>query len=134
MTDVEGAIAQARDAATAAGVVVRPLTLEECGTAAALLAGLWGVPPVGLPVLVALHRTGHYVAGAFVGPELVGVCVGIVSAPGERGLHSHVTGVLPELAGHGARGVHRDADHLGGRGDRARDPDGCLGSHGRHDA
>lgn len=101
MTDVEGVIAQARDAATAAGVVVRPLTLEECGTAAALLAGLWGVPPVGLPVLVALHRTGHYVAGAFVGPDLVGVCVGIVSAPGERGLHSHVTGVLPELAGHG---------------------------------
>ncbi|MDN4477015.1 hypothetical protein QQX10_03305 [Demequina sp. SYSU T00039] len=100
MSDVEGAIAQARDAATAAGVAVRPLTLEECGTAAALLAGLWGVPPVGLPVLVALHHTGHYVAGAFVGADLVGVCVGIVS-PGDVGLHSHVTGVLPELAGHG---------------------------------
>lgn len=101
MTDVEGAIAQARDAAAAAEVTVRPLALEECGAAASLLAGLWGVPPVGLPVLVALHRTGHYVAGAFVGADLVGVCVGILAAPGELALHSHVTGVLPELAGHG---------------------------------
>lgn len=101
MTDLDGAIAQARDAAAAAEVTVRPLVLEECGTAAALLAGLWGVPPVGLPVLVALHRTGHYVAGAFVGADLVGVCVGILAAPGEPALHSHVTGVLPELAGHG---------------------------------
>lgn len=101
MTDVESAIAQARDAAATAQVVVRTLELDDCGGAAALLGGLWGIPPVGLPVLVSLHRTGHYVAGAFVGADLVGVCVGILAADSQQSLHSHVTGVLPELAGHG---------------------------------
>lgn len=54
---------------------------------------------VNTSVLVALEMSGNYVAGAFLGDEMVGVSVGWRGA-GER-LHSHIVGVRPEHQGSG---------------------------------
>lgn len=70
-----------------------------------LLAGIWGAP-AGTPVnlLRALIHTGHYVAGAFRGDEMVGAAVGFVGveADGLEVLHSHITGVDRSHQGSGA--------------------------------
>lgn len=72
--------------------------------ACALLDTIWGSgtrePVVPFHLLRALSLTGGYIAGAYSGDDLLGVSVGFFGPPGERLLHSHVTGVAA-----GARGL-----------------------------
>lgn len=67
-----------------------------------LLSGIWrgGGQLVDSSLLRALSQVGNYVAGAYVGGQLIGAAVGFLAADGH--LHSHITGVA---AGHRASGV-----------------------------
>ncbi|MFW2514066.1 GNAT family N-acetyltransferase [Demequina sp. SO4-13] len=100
--DPARASADAQAAAARAGVTVRPLATAEMGDAASLLAAIWGTATIEPPLMVALAHTGAYVAGAFEGERLVGVCVGYFSTPLGEALHSHVAGVDPAA---GRRGI-----------------------------
>ena len=92
-----------RAAAARSRVVVRTLTeLTELHQAAALLGDIWGVPdkpPLNAELLRALAKADSYVAAAFDGATMVGVCVGFHSAPAARTMHSHIAGVTPAMAG-----------------------------------
>ncbi len=89
-------------ASESAGVTVRNLRPEECVTAASILTELWGGSPMGAPLLVAMEHAGTYVAGAFAGDELIGVCAGFFGPPAARSMHSHVAGVT---GGSSSKGV-----------------------------
>lgn len=80
-------------ASESAEVTVRNLKTDESRVAAALLSDLWGGSPMAAPLLVAMEHAGTYVAGAFRGEELEGVCAGFFGPPRERIMHSHVAGV-----------------------------------------
>lgn len=67
--------------------------------AARLLSEVWGHELMEAGLIRAFSHTGNYVAGAYLGSELVGVAVAFLTADG--GLHSHVTGVRSGLRGHG---------------------------------
>lgn len=60
---------------------------------------IWGTPPgsfVSSSFLMALVHAGGYVAGAFDGPNMVGVSFGVLARHGDEWcLHSHITGVEP---------------------------------------
>jgi len=84
-----------------AGVVVRNLRPEECVAAAAILTDLWGGTPMSVPLLVAMQHAGSYVAGAFAGDELLGVCAGFFGPPVTASMHSHVAGVRGASAAKG---------------------------------
>ncbi|HYJ26269.1 MAG TPA: GNAT family N-acetyltransferase [Nocardioides sp.] len=90
-------------AAARSRVVVRTLTeLTELHEAAALLGEIWGVPdkpPLNAELLRALAKADSYVAGAYDGATMVGVCVGFHAAPAARTMHSHIAGVTPAMAG-----------------------------------
>jgi predicted GNAT superfamily acetyltransferase len=92
-----------RAAAARSRVVVRTLTeLTELHQAAALLGDIWGVPdkpPLNAELLRALAKADSYVAAAYDGATMVGVCVGFHSAPAARTMHSHIAGVTPAMAG-----------------------------------
>jgi predicted GNAT superfamily acetyltransferase len=99
--------AAAREAALAAasriGLRVTELTTRAMHEAAtALFAQVWqdqSMSPTNPELLKALEHTGNYVAGAFLGDQLVGASVGIFAV--DRSLHSHVTGIAPESRGLG---------------------------------
>ncbi len=85
-------------------VVVRELsTLDECRSVDPFLASVWGpgTPMLGVELLRALAHAGGYVAGAYVGDDLVGASVGFLAYDQEVSLHSHVTGVSAQARGHG---------------------------------
>jgi predicted GNAT superfamily acetyltransferase len=93
-----------------ADVAIRELhDLPELRTACAVLDEVWRTPPgtseVQPALLRALVHAGSYVVGAFDGPEMVGASVAFFAtvgdAPAGRGLHSHITGVLPAGRGIG---------------------------------
>ncbi|MEO5874740.1 MAG: GNAT family N-acetyltransferase [Streptosporangiaceae bacterium] len=67
--------------------------------ASRLLSQVWGQPLMEAGLITAFAHTGNYVAGAYLGPALVGVVIGFHSADGR--LHSHVTGVRAGLRGQG---------------------------------
>ena len=102
---------QAAAAAAAAGVTVRELEgVDELVEADGVLSQVWGgdaqlaLPANQQPVslLRAFAHTGNYLAGAFEGPELVGVSVGFAwGSPEERKLHSHISGVAEPCQGKG---------------------------------
>lgn len=110
MTDAWGAYVRA---AAAARVTVRELDgIAELQRAEQVLGGIWGVadnPPLGSELMRAMRKAEGYVAGAFdvagagagdgVEGEMVGVCVGFHSVPAARTMHSHIAGVVPEMAG-----------------------------------
>jgi predicted GNAT superfamily acetyltransferase len=78
--------------------------VDELEAAAALLAWIWERPmtdpPVSRDLLRALTHSGNYVAGAYLGEELVGVSVGFLGqSGGALYLHSQITGVLPQAQG-----------------------------------
>ncbi|MFW7414954.1 hypothetical protein [Demequina sp. SO4-18] len=100
--DPARASADARAAAEHAGVTVRPLATAETGDAAGLLTSIWGTATIEPPLMTALAHSGAYVAGAFAGERLTGVCLGYFSTPLGEALHSHVTGVDPAA---GRRGI-----------------------------
>ncbi|GAA4981969.1 putative GNAT superfamily acetyltransferase [Nonomuraea thailandensis] len=98
----------ARDAArwaAQAGVAVRELReLDEAHAVIALLVEIWGRPEnplITVEFLRALTKAGNYVAGAYDGDRLIGVCIGFHEEPAARTLHSHIAGVAPGLAGRG---------------------------------
>ena len=82
-------------------VEVRPLeSLEDVRGAAALFDRIWQERRVmGAPQLRAMASHGGQVLGAFDGGELVGALVGLVGLTddGRPLLHSHITGVTPEV-------------------------------------
>src|SRR3954465_11015297 len=67
--------------------------------AARLLNEVWGDQLIEPGLLKAFSHTGNYVAGAYLGSELVGVAVAFLTADGQ--LHSHITGVWSGLRGQG---------------------------------
>jgi predicted GNAT superfamily acetyltransferase len=81
-------------------IAIRPLTsVDDVRAAAALFDRIWGERRVvGAPLLRALAAHGGQVLGAFRGQEMVGAQVGLLGL-GEGGpmLHSHITGVAPEV-------------------------------------
>jgi predicted GNAT superfamily acetyltransferase len=95
------AAADAQAAATAAGVDVRELhEVAELRLVQRLFEDIWrpvpdSPPPASAELLVALAHAGNYVAGAWAGERLAGACMGFLSAPPRRALHSHIAGVAP---------------------------------------
>ena len=86
------------------GVAIRELhTAAEMADASRVMAAVWrtDVAMMEPGLLVALAHTDNYVAGAFDGDRMIGICVGFFHAPDERALHSHIAGVLPGSAGSG---------------------------------
>lgn len=99
--------ATADRASAAAAVSIRPLAaMDELVVAGGLFDQVWGLRP-GEPseiqpaLLRALEHSGSYVVGAFDGAEMIAASVAFLAAPMGRGLHSHITGVLPERTGAG---------------------------------
>jgi predicted GNAT superfamily acetyltransferase len=105
MTEVLTAAQEAADsAARAAGVLVRPVSgLAELTTVDRMLAGIWledaSGPLLTTELLLALAKSGNYVAGAFDGDTLVGATVAFFAAPADRALYSHIAGVAAGAAG-----------------------------------
>ena len=101
MTLAATAAADALAAATAAGVDVRELhDVAELRLAQRLFEEIWrpaadSPPPVTAELLRALAHAGDYVSGAWAGERLAGACMGFLSAPARRALHSHIAGVAP---------------------------------------
>jgi predicted GNAT superfamily acetyltransferase len=56
-------------------------------------------PPITTEFLRALSHSGNYVAGAYLGSDLVGACTGFFASPAGRTLHSHVAGVANGVRG-----------------------------------
>ena len=49
----------------------------------------------------ALAHSGNYVVGLYEGDRMVGASVAFFGPPAGAPMHSHITGVLPDLQGHG---------------------------------
>lgn len=84
----------------AESISVRPVeTLEEARAAAELFDKVWEERRViGTPLLWAMASHGGQVLAAFRDEELVGAQVGVVGVvEGKPALHSHITGVLPDV-------------------------------------
>ena len=87
------------DAELPAGIDIRPLeTVADIFAGAAVLREVWGGDRDSVPtnLMRALAYSGNYVVGLYDGDRVVGASVAFFSAPGERSMHSHVTGVLPQ--------------------------------------
>jgi predicted GNAT superfamily acetyltransferase len=98
---------EADSAAAKASVAVRQLAdRDECADGSALLARIWGTQLESAPftgdVLTSLLHAGGCVLGAFDGPSMIGLTVGIAGAPKTDELYSMIAGVD---AGHAGRGV-----------------------------
>lgn len=80
-------------------VTVRLLAhVDELHEAITIFGQVWGraQPLVGADVLSAIVHAGGYVAGAFMGNQMVGASFGFLARHrGEPALHSHMTGILP---------------------------------------
>jgi predicted GNAT superfamily acetyltransferase len=101
---VDTAIEAAEAAARASGVQVRELAeLADLRRLCVLIDEIWHPNPASLPVsaefLRALAHAGNYVAGAFLGDELVAGCVAFFGPPASLSMHSHIAGVSPRLPG-----------------------------------
>ncbi|MFM7047404.1 MAG: GNAT family N-acetyltransferase, partial [Actinomycetota bacterium] len=79
-------------------------TRQDCESAGALFDQVWGMSGmVPNEVIIATVHAGGYASLAWLGDEIVGASWGFLgSHEGERTLHSHVTGVVPQ---HGSIGV-----------------------------
>lgn len=94
---VLAALRAADAGAAVAGVRIRELeTIDDHETVSRLLSRIWNrdaaSPQLTADLLRALRKTGNYVAGAYVGPSLVGAAVGFFASPATT-LHSHIAGV-----------------------------------------
>ncbi|WP_194923531.1 GNAT family N-acetyltransferase [Catenulispora pinisilvae] len=95
--------ADAAASARAAELTIAELsTMPEMRRASALMDRVWrpgnGAAMMPEALLKVLSGTGGYVAGAFRGDRMVGVCVGLLS---QWGLHSHIAAVEDPLRGAG---------------------------------
>jgi len=98
------AASAARRAAAASGVRIRALTeLPDLERIYRLYERIWrpdpGNPPITTEFMRALAHSGNYVAGAYVGSDLVGACIGFFASPPGQALHSHVAGVDARMRG-----------------------------------
>ncbi|MGX1703212.1 GNAT family N-acetyltransferase [Microbacterium sp. NPDC055357] len=85
-------------------VDIRPLdTVADVVAASHVLSDVWEGDPSGMPVglLRALAHSGNYAVGLWQDERMVGASAAFFAAPAERSMHSHITGVLPELQGRG---------------------------------
>jgi predicted GNAT superfamily acetyltransferase len=101
---VDAASDAAGAAARASGVEIREVSdLADLQRFYALVEEIWhpkpGNEPVSVEFLRALEHAGNYVAGAFLGDEMVGVSVGFFASPAARAMHSHLAGVSSPLLG-----------------------------------
>jgi predicted GNAT superfamily acetyltransferase len=101
---VDDAVAAARSAAAGCGVHIRNLIeLADLQCVYELYERIWRPDPANPPIttefLRALAHSGNYVAGAYLGSDLVGACTGFFASPAGHRLHSHVAGVAPGLRG-----------------------------------
>ncbi|MGH9245768.1 MAG: GNAT family N-acetyltransferase [Acidimicrobiales bacterium] len=101
---IDRAARAARAAAARAGVTVRPLEdVDEVVRLNDVFAAVWGLRGGGaafVPVELAqaLRFSGNYIVGAFDGDRMVGGSVAFLGEHDDcRHLHSHITGVLPDL-------------------------------------
>jgi predicted GNAT superfamily acetyltransferase len=86
------------------GPSIRALvTLAEMQEASALLRDVWGGDRDAMPapLMRALAHSGNYVVGLFDGERMVGASVAFFEAPARRAMHSHITGVHPDVQGRG---------------------------------
>ena len=102
---VADSAAQAAEAAArASGVQIRELAeVDDLQRLCVLVDEIWHPEPTNPPVtaefLRALAYAGNYVAGAFAGDQLAGICVGFFDAPAEHAMHSHIAGVSARVGG-----------------------------------
>jgi predicted GNAT superfamily acetyltransferase len=101
---VDSAARAAEAAARASGVQIRELAeVDDLQRLCVLVDEIWHPEPTNPPVtaefLRALAYAGNYVAGAFAGDQLVGVCAGFFGPPAERSMHSHIAGVSARAGG-----------------------------------
>ncbi len=104
MTLRSAAAQEAALAAQAAGVQLREVT-DLAGFVAVqqLFEGIWRPdprnPPVTTELLRALTKAGNYVVAAHLQARMVGACVAFFGPSQEATMHSHIAGVVPDLAG-----------------------------------
>ena len=101
---VDSATRAAEAAARASGVQIRELAeVDDLQRLCVLVDEIWHPEPTNPPVtaefLRALAYAGNYVAGAFAGDQLAGICVGFFDAPAEHAMHSHIAGVSARVGG-----------------------------------
>jgi len=98
------AIRHAAVVAESAGVEIRLLSeIPDLEDVYDLIDRIWqpdkSNPPVTTEQLRALSKAGNYIAGAYTHGRLVAACVGFFAAPVGEALHSHIAGVIPDVAG-----------------------------------
>jgi predicted GNAT superfamily acetyltransferase len=104
MTVEATATREAAHAAQVAGVHLREVA-DLAGFVAVqrLFEGIWRSdphnPPVTTELLRALTKAGNYVVAAYRDARMVGACVGFFGPPGDSSMHSHIAGVVQDLAG-----------------------------------
>lgn len=79
------------------GITIQPLAnVDQVFAAADVLAEVWGGDRGGMPpnLLRALAHSGNYAVGLYDGVRMIGASVAFFAAPGERSMHSHITGIL----------------------------------------
>ncbi|MFT3797577.1 GNAT family N-acetyltransferase [Microbacterium sp.] len=89
------------------GLSIRVLTtMGQIETASALFNDVWGGDRTGMPanLLRALAHSGNYVVGLYADDRMVGASAAFFGPPGQRSMHSHITGVLP---GYQSQGLGR---------------------------
>lgn len=92
------------DTETVAGIGIRMLdSVTDAFQASAVLSAVWGGDRTGMPpnLVRALAYAGSYVVGLFDGDRMIGASVAFFGPPGQRTMHSHITGILPEYRGRG---------------------------------
>lgn len=90
------------DIALPPGFSIRPLdTAAQTFAAHDVLSEVWGGDASGMPpnLLRALAHSGNYVTGLYDGGRMIGASAAFFAAPGERCMHSHITGILPAYRG-----------------------------------
>lgn len=92
------------DTETPPGIDIRELhAVDEVHRASQVLADVWGGDRGGMPpnLLRALAHSGNYAVGLYDADRMIGASVAFFAAPAERSMHSHITGVLPDLQSKG---------------------------------
>jgi predicted GNAT superfamily acetyltransferase len=103
---VEAAARLARSAAEGAGVVIDEVhELDQLHDITRVIEAVWHRPgdAIAVDLLRALAHSGNCVLAAWSGTEMVGASVAFRGLhDGRPSLHSHITGIVPDLQLHGA--------------------------------
>jgi predicted GNAT superfamily acetyltransferase len=99
------------DTPTEPHVEIRALeTIEQIHEAAAVLRDVWAGDRDAMPpnLIRALAHSGNYVVGIYDADRMVGASIAFFAAPAARSMHSHITGIAPQLQ---SRGLGRLLKH-----------------------